>query len=115
MNETNKYAVQKGKELNASKSEIYVLFGALLLSAHCRLPNKRKYWSSEDNVPKILQNSIRRDRFENILRSIHLVDNTLIAGEDRAAKLRPLITHLQNKFKERGTNWQSYKDWEFAT
>ncbi|CAF2746359.1 unnamed protein product [Lepeophtheirus salmonis] len=63
--------------------ELKVFIGGLLLSATCPLPNKRKYWSSEDNVPKVLANSIRRDRFINILHNIYFHDNT-IETNDRA-------------------------------
>ncbi|CAB4054322.1 unnamed protein product [Lepeophtheirus salmonis] len=83
--QTNLYAFQKNENLDLTISELEVFIGGLLLSATCHLPNKRKYWSSEDNVPKLLANSMRRDRFIDILHNIHFHDNTLKTN-DRASK-----------------------------
>ncbi|CAB4065195.1 unnamed protein product [Lepeophtheirus salmonis] len=66
-----------------TKTELKVFIGGLLLFVTCPLPNKRKYWSSEDNAPKLLANSMRRDRFIDILHNIHFHDNTLETN-DRA-------------------------------
>lgn len=101
VNETNLYASQKNVNLTLTFEEINVFFGALLLSGYAKYPNKRLYWSSNEDVPKILQNSIRCNRFEQILRNIHLNDNNNI-DDDRLYKLRPLITELNNKFKMHG-------------
>ncbi|CAB4056791.1 unnamed protein product [Lepeophtheirus salmonis] len=81
--QTNLYAFQKNKNLDLTISELKVFIGGLLLSATCPLPNKRKYWSSKDNVPKLLANSMRRDRLIDILHNIHFHDNTLETN-DRA-------------------------------
>ena len=69
----------------------------------CYLPiaKQKKYWASGDHVPKLLANSIRRDRFLNILHNLHFQDNT-ITTNDRAVKLRPLMDDLQKKFKKHG-------------
>ncbi|CAB4054889.1 unnamed protein product [Lepeophtheirus salmonis] len=72
---------------NPTPSELKAFIGGLPLSATCPLPNKRKYWSSEDNVPKLLANSMRRDRFIDMLQNIHFHDNTLEAN-DRAKRYR---------------------------
>ncbi|CAF2747250.1 unnamed protein product [Lepeophtheirus salmonis] len=99
--QTNLHAFQKSKNLDFTISELIVFIGGLLLSATCPLPNKRKYWSSKDNVPKLLANSMRRDHFIDILHNIHFHDSTLETN-DRASKLRPLIDHIQKKFIEHG-------------
>lgn len=100
--ETNLYSLQKNINLNITMDELYVFLGGLLLSGYAKYPNKRMYWSGETDVPTILQNSIRLNRYEQILRNIHLNDNNNIYPEDRLYKLRPLITELNKNFRYHG-------------
>lgn len=102
LTETNLYASQKNLNLNMTLDELQVFFGTLLLSGYAKYPNKRMYWSGQKDVPKILQDSIRLNRFEQILRHIHLNDNHGIDPEDRLYKLRPLITELNKNFRYHG-------------
>ena len=55
------------------------------------------YWSKESDAPTILSDSNRCNRFETILRHLHLND-----GSDRLSKLRPLLTLLESPFKKHG-------------
>ncbi|KAF9419654.1 hypothetical protein HW555_003932 [Spodoptera exigua] len=90
--QTNLYAGQRNKTLMVTEDEIYVILGAMLLSGYVKLPNKRLYFSKDNDVPKILAESIRCNRFEAILQNLHLNDNThLSASSDRLYKLRPLL------------------------
>lgn len=57
--QSNKYAQQKNAPLNITREEFYVVLGAMLLSGYTKCPNKRMYWSSTEDVPKIIYNSIR--------------------------------------------------------
>nr|XP_023024004.1 piggyBac transposable element-derived protein 2-like [Leptinotarsa decemlineata] len=98
--ENNRYALQKNTELNLTMDELYVFLGILLLSEYGKYPNKRLYWSSEDDVPKMVQNSMRLKRFDKILRFIHFNDNSKIIKDDRLYKLRPLIDQLNDKYKK---------------
>ncbi|XP_031352039.1 piggyBac transposable element-derived protein 3-like [Photinus pyralis] len=74
----------------------------MLLSGYTKCPNKRMYWSTSDDVPKILSNSMRLNRFETILRHLHFNDNSSITPEDKLYKLRPIIDHLNTTFKKHG-------------
>ena len=67
------------------------------MSGYGKYSNKRLYWSREEDTPKLLMNSIRCNRFEDILHHIHLNDNSNHDGSDRLYKLRPLLEHLQTK------------------
>lgn len=102
LKQSNLYASQKNSPLNMTMDEMYVFLGGLLLSGYAKYPNKRLYWSSLSDVPKMLGNSIRLNRFEQILRNFHLNDNLQIDKEDRLYKLRPLITHLNKTYREHG-------------
>ncbi len=70
------------------------------MTGYVPLPNKRFYWDRDDDVPKLLSNSIRCNRFEAILRSIHLNDNSKMDKNDRLYKLHPLIELLEQRFLE---------------
>ena len=80
-----------------TESEQYTFMDGLLLSACCPLPNKRQYWSGEDDVPKLLMRSMRRNRFEVILHNLHFCDS-LNHSEDRAYKIRPILVHFEKLF-----------------
>ena len=95
--QNNLYAMQKNVQLDLTESELFVVIGGLLLSGYTNYPNKRMYWSKESDAPTILSDSIRCNRFETILRHLHLND-----GSDRLAKLRPLLTLLESPFKKHG-------------
>lgn len=98
--QSNIYASQKNVNMNLRLEELYVFFGALLLSGYAKYPNKRMYWSSESDVPKILADSMRLNRFEQIVRNLHLNDNSNIDKEDRLYKLRPIIETLNVNFRK---------------
>jgi hypothetical protein len=100
--QSNLYALQKNKFLNLTLDEIYIVFGAFLLSGYGKYPNKRLYWSKENDVPTILCESMRLNRFEQILRHFHLNDNSAIDKNDRLYKLRPIITELNQNFRFHG-------------
>ncbi|KAG5882387.1 hypothetical protein JTB14_016669 [Gonioctena quinquepunctata] len=72
--QSNLYAQQKNYNLNLTRNQLLVVIGGLLLSGYGKYPNKRMYWSNENDVPKILSESIRLNRFETILRHVHLND-----------------------------------------
>lgn len=104
--QSNKYGQQKNINLNLTKGEIYVVLGAMLLSGYTKCPNKRMYWSSFDDVPKMLYNSIRLNRFETVIRHLHFNGNFVNDRTDKLYKLRPIITHLNEEFREHG-DWKS--------
>ena len=80
---------------------MYVVFGAVLLSGHAKYPNKRLFWTPDSDVPKILAESRRLNRFGQILRNLHLNDNSKLEKEDRLYKLRPLIEELNKNFRRK--------------
>ncbi|KAG5861866.1 hypothetical protein JTB14_026684 [Gonioctena quinquepunctata] len=82
--------------------EMEVFIDGLLLSGYAKYPNKRMYWSRQKDVPKILQNNMRLNRCEQILRHFHLNDNINIDKNDRLYKLRPLVYKLNKHFKQHG-------------
>lgn len=100
--QTNIYGSQKNKTLNFSIQELYVLFGGLLLSGYAKYPNKRMFWNASSDTPEMLQDAIRLNRFELLLRHLHFNNNNNISTDDRLFKLRPLIEALNNNFGKHG-------------
>ena len=88
--------------------EFKVFIGILILSGYNELPSQRMYWDSEDDTKNVLvTNSMRRDRFLQIKRFIHFVDNNNSSVEDKMWKLRPFMNILQAQFMK---NFQPQKN-----
>ena len=98
--QTNLYAGQHNIRLEMTADELRTVFGGILLSGYSKLPHRRMYWFSSDDVPSLLNQSIRRNRFDDILKHVHLADNETLNADDRIAKLRPFVSKLQEKFRE---------------
>lgn len=79
-----------------------MVLGGRLMSGYAKYPNKRMFWSREDDVPKLLSESMRCNRFELILRFIHFNDNSTLDPDDKLYKLRPIIDMLNTAFAEHG-------------
>ena len=73
------------------------MFGSFLMSGYSKYSDKCLYWSREDDTQKLLMNSIKCNRFEDIIHHIHFNDNSNYDGTDQPYKLRPSLEHLQNK------------------
>ncbi|KAI4463877.1 transposase is4 [Holotrichia oblita] len=100
--QSKKYALQKNTSLDLSTDELHVFLGILLFSGYGKYPNRRIYWSNEDDVPKIVQDSMRLKGFEKISKHIHFSDNATLVQEDRLYKIRPLIDKLAKNFRQHG-------------
>ena len=57
------------------------------------------YWSEElDTRNELIVRSMRRNRFDEIMRYIHAADNDNLRMDDSFSKNRPLLTALNEKF-----------------
>ncbi|XP_066969115.1 piggyBac transposable element-derived protein 3-like [Macrobrachium rosenbergii] len=101
--ETNRYQQQKfGKELCVTVNELYQVLGILLLSGYNKVPSRRMFWSRQTDSRNlaVIQCGLSVNRFEDIIRSLHFVDNTKKPEHDRIYKVRPLFDHFNKMFKE---------------
>lgn len=98
--ETQKYAQFKNlADPEISASEIRCFIGILILSGYNKLPSKRSYWDMKDDVHnKMVSDSMRRNRFLQIQRFIHMADNSQVIQSDKVWKLRPLMNAIKEKF-----------------
>lgn len=98
--ETTRYAAQHNmKDFKINTEELKVFFAILFLSGYNSVPSKRSYWeNAEDLRNELVVNAIRRNRFLEICRFIHVTDNTKINNTgDKMWKLRPMIKLLQDR------------------
>ena len=100
MTEMTKYCLTKNySPINVSLNEMKVFFAILIVSGYNVLPRRHMYWShTEDVYNEAISNAMRRDRFDKIMQSLHFNANVIIDKQDKYAKLRPLLQHLQKKF-----------------
>ena len=107
MEQTNLYAEQNPPSAyyKTTISEMYLFLGIIIAMGVHRLPSFADYWSLNSllGVPGI-SISMPIDRFEAILRYLHVNDNTTAVprgeeGYDRLHKLRPLIERLRNTWR----------------
>lgn len=100
--ESSHYALfMNSPDPKITKEEFKVFIAILILSGYNSLPSERLYWDSEYDVNNALvTNAMRRDRFIQIKRCLHFVDNKHVHKTDKMWKLRPLMDILRSKFIE---------------
>lgn len=96
--ETGKYAIFLGKpNPNITVQELKVFIGILLVSGYNYHSRIRTAWSTDDDMVNILiKNSMRRNRFQQILQFLHFEDSyKKVTDSDKMWKLRPITDHLK--------------------
>lgn len=101
--ESNRYALQTGKEnFKLSKKELKVFLGINIVMTYIHYPRLRMYWSSVRALRfDLIADAISVNRFEEIQRYLHFVDNENILDDDkqnRFWKLKPIIDSLHDSF-----------------
>ncbi|XP_070179144.1 piggyBac transposable element-derived protein 3-like [Littorina saxatilis] len=93
------YAAFKGNHtFTVSADEMRVFIAILLLSGYSTVPRRRMRWSHDKDIHNIAASeAMTRDRFEEILRYLHLKDNTRLDPEDRMSKVRPLLSMINER------------------
>ena len=86
--------------------ELKAFLGFCILMNINSLPALKDYWRRDPTYHYApIASRISRDRFLEISRYLHFVDNTTLepresSSYDRLGKVRPLIDHFSDKFKE---------------
>ncbi|KAG8229568.1 hypothetical protein J437_LFUL009550 [Ladona fulva] len=101
MEQTNTYAQPRGNHgFSVRIEDIYSVVGILLFSGYHSLPRRLMHCRTEDYCDvKIIRETCRRNRFDEILRFLHLPDNSKADLIDRLYKVRPLFEFLNKNFK----------------
>ena len=95
------YALQQDPKssYDVTVQELKVMVGILLISGYCTVPRRRLYWSSECDVRnEMIASAMSRNRFDEILASLHCANNAELPHGDRFGKVRPLINMLNDKY-----------------
>jgi hypothetical protein len=78
--------------------EFKVFLAILLISGYVILPRRTMYWErSSDCQNEAISSAMGRNKFDDIMRFLHLCDNNNLDGKDRFAKIRPLYTMLNER------------------
>ncbi|XP_040573019.1 piggyBac transposable element-derived protein 2-like isoform X2 [Lepeophtheirus salmonis] len=104
--QTNLYALQENpnKPLKLNVNELEQFIGTLLAMYIVKLSNSRLYWSNNLQCEMVTE-AFSRDRWEQIKSNLHCNDNSQAPkygdpNYDKLYKIRPLINHLQSKFRK---------------
>ncbi|XP_017759466.1 PREDICTED: piggyBac transposable element-derived protein 4-like, partial [Eufriesea mexicana] len=114
--ETNKYSDYSrslSRELESFETQVWAPVTALEMKAFIavllemritRRPNIRSYWSQNSRTIPWFRRMFSRNRFQQILKYFHLVDNSLCFPPshekyDPCVKFKPLVEHANRVFK----------------
>ena len=93
--QTNLYAQQKGHSLaKVTADEIKTFVFIVMLSGYIPVPQRRLLWSDGlDCHNTLVTGSMRVNRFEEIMRNLHVANNAHI-DDDHLYKVRPIINAI---------------------
>ena len=99
-NDAIAYASQKGNhQFSFTPGEMRGFIGIILLSGHCTVPRRRLCWATESDIyNKIVATTMRRNRFEEIMRFFYGTNNANLLIEDKFANVRPFLNMLNRNF-----------------
>ena len=103
--QSNIYAIQRNpnKPLNLDRNELEQFIGTLFVMSLTKITNTRLYWATGFAMNDI-SDYFSRNRWQCIKWNLHCANNDEILPRDHPNydplfKIRPLITHLQKKFR----------------
>ena len=97
--ESKRYAEQNQHNFQVSRSEMQVFLGILLVTGYSQASQEKMYWSKQkDCRNEAITKAMSRDRFMDIKRYLHFVNNEEGDTADKFYKIRPVIDFLNEKF-----------------
>ena len=97
--QTNIYATQNGREFATNREEIRAFLDINYIMSISRLPNVKRYCRVNSCLSNDgLRNAVTRNRFMNLLQSLHFTDNQTADKSDKAYKIHIFINHLNKAF-----------------
>ena len=96
--QTNIYSFQTiHKSIDTNFAEIMSLIRMSIKMGILQLPSYKSYWSRELRCPRIAD-VMPRNRYQELIRYLHFVNNGSINAQDKLAKIRPLISMVREEF-----------------
>lgn len=94
------YARSKGNDtFSTTPDEIRAFIGILLVTGYSPAPRRKLYWSRDSDVHnEAISSAMTRNRFLEIMKYLHVSDNGRLDGSDKMAKVRPLMSMLNERF-----------------
>ena len=94
------YARSKGNDtFSTTPDEIRAFIGILLVTGYSPAPRRKFYWSRDSDVHnEAISSAMTRNRFLEIMKYLHVSDNGRLDGSDKMAKVRPLMSMLNERF-----------------
>ncbi|KAL3214780.1 hypothetical protein MRX96_034681 [Rhipicephalus microplus] len=100
---TARYALQKKEEVDVTGADIGQFFGILLFSSYHSVPSEDSYWSTaEDLCVPLVTTVMARNRFRQLKRFFHVVDNTQLKAGEKMGKLQPFYDEVSKCFRQFG-------------
>ena len=98
--ETIRYASSKGcHSFVTSPQEIRVFMAILLVSGYNQVSRRCLHWSRDADVRnEAIANAMTRDRFDMLVRYVHLCDSASLGESDKFGKVRRLLSLLNECF-----------------
>ena len=88
--QTNLYSFQKKhKNIKTNLSEIMVLIGMSIKMAIVSVPSYANSWSRELRYPPVAD-VMSHNRYQELIRHLHFVDNTTIDNRNKLGKIKPV-------------------------
>lgn len=109
LDQSNLYAKRdKGDQnFNLEKEKLLNFIGIIILSGYHCLPSETDYWSNQpDKQVPFVSNVMSRNCFQTIKKYIHLADNAHLEEHNKAAKVAPLYSKLNEALQQYGINHQ---------
>ncbi|GFS04439.1 PiggyBac transposable element-derived protein 3 [Elysia marginata] len=79
--------------------EVRAFFSIVLVCGYNSLPRRRMYWEQQDDCHNsAISKTMSRNRFELLMRYIHVADNNKLIAGDKFAKIKPLYNLLNERF-----------------
>ncbi|KAH9381329.1 hypothetical protein HPB48_011757 [Haemaphysalis longicornis] len=98
---TARCAVQKGEEVEVTGADIGQFFGLLLFSGYHSVPSEDSYWSTaEDLCVPLVATVMTRNRFRQLKRFFHAVDNTQLKAGEKMGKIQPFYSEISKYFRQ---------------
>ena len=113
--ESIRYAISKGNHSSTIDTNTLKTFITILLvSGYLDLPRQPMYWEhNEDTHNTTVLSLLSRNRFDEIIRNLHLAENSNLDKEDKIAKVKPLIDKLNGQCLANYLPEQSVSKYEF--
>ena len=94
--ESIRHAISKGNHsFTIDTDTLKAFITILLVSGYVDLPRRRMYWeNNEDTQNTTVSSLLSPNQFDEIMKNLHLADNSNLDKEDKFAKVRLLIDKL---------------------